>query len=222
MTDEERSHAGHPDPRPAPPSREGAESKGNAGAAREDASPPPGLAPSTPGGAADLFADWDDLEESLEVPRSTAPSPPSEGMPPWAAPPYPPGVFPGAPPGRPGANAHEAGPQGFVEPDLTGGPQEVLEAVVEALKTIYDPEIPVNIFDLGLIYGVHVDDEGMCTVKMTLTAPGCPAAVILPEEVRYRAGMVEGVRDAKVDIVWDPPWTPARMSESARLELGFF
>jgi FeS assembly SUF system protein len=93
--------------------------------------------------------------------------------------------------------------------------------VVEALRTIYDPEIPVNIYDMGLIYGVHVDEEGFVRVEMTLTAPGCPVAVSLPLEVQETVRAVRGVKDAIVDIVWDPPWTPERMSEEARLELGF-
>jgi FeS assembly SUF system protein len=93
--------------------------------------------------------------------------------------------------------------------------------VVETLRTIYDPEIPVSIYDMGLIYGVEVGDDGAVRIEMTLTAPGCPVAVSLPIEVRDKVQKVPGVSCALVEIVWDPPWTPERMSEEARLELGW-
>ena len=93
-------------------------------------------------------------------------------------------------------------------------------AVVDALKEIYDPEIPVNIYDLGLIYGVDVDEESDVTVTMTLTTPHCPVAETMPGEVELRAASVPGVRDAEVVLVWDPPWSPDKMSDEARLELG--
>jgi len=92
--------------------------------------------------------------------------------------------------------------------------------VTEALRTCYDPEIPVNILDLGLIYGVEIDDENRVEVRMTLTAPGCPVAGSLPAEVEQKIRRVAGVTAAHVSLVWDPPWDPGRMSESARLELG--
>jgi len=92
--------------------------------------------------------------------------------------------------------------------------------VIEALKTVFDPEIPVNIFEMGLIYDVIVDAAGQVGVKMTLTAPACPAAQSLPVEVRDKARSVEGVSDAKVEVVWDPPWTKDLMSDVAKLELG--
>ncbi|MEO9461869.1 MAG: SUF system Fe-S cluster assembly protein [Marinomonas sp.] len=102
-----------------------------------------------------------------------------------------------------------------------GGPGGALqEAVVDALKEIYDPEIPVNIYDLGLIYGVEVDDEADCVVTMTLTTPNCPVAETMPGEVELRAGSVPGIRDAEVNLVFDPPWTPEKMTDEARLELG--
>ena len=85
---------------------------------------------------------------------------------------------------------------------------------------MFDPEIPVNIFEMGLIYDVIVDAAGLVGVKMTLTAPNCPAAQSLPVEVRDKARQVEGVTDAKVEVVWDPPWTKDRMSDAAKLELG--
>jgi FeS assembly SUF system protein len=92
--------------------------------------------------------------------------------------------------------------------------------VAEALQTVYDPEIPVNIYELGLIYGVTVDPAGAVNVKMTLTAPNCPAAQTLPSEVEERVRAVAGVTAVKVDIVFDPPWCSDRMSEAAKLQLG--
>lgn len=97
---------------------------------------------------------------------------------------------------------------------------DLYEAVIAALKEIYDPEIPVNIYDLGLIYGVDVDDECDVTVTMTLTTPHCPVAETMPGEVELRAASVPGVRDAEVNLVWDPPWGPDKMTDEARLELG--
>ncbi|TCD06630.1 SUF system Fe-S cluster assembly protein [Erythrobacteraceae bacterium CFH 75059] len=94
------------------------------------------------------------------------------------------------------------------------------EQVVAALKEIYDPEIPVNIYDLGLIYGVDASDDGDVVVTMTLTTPHCPVAESMPAEVELRAASVPGVRDAQVKLVWDPPWGPDKMSDEARLELG--
>jgi len=98
---------------------------------------------------------------------------------------------------------------------------EMEEAVIEAIKRCYDPEIPVNIYELGLIYDVHVDDGGRARIRMTLTSPMCPVAESLPFEVQTRVRAVEGVSEAAVELVWDPPWDPTRMSEAARLELGF-
>ena len=103
-------------------------------------------------------------------------------------------------------------------PSEPGG--ELYEAVVEALKEIYDPEIPVNIYDLGLIYGVDVSDEADVKVTMTLTTPHCPVAETMPGEVELRAATVPGVRAAQVELVWDPPWGPDKMTDEARLELG--
>ena len=97
---------------------------------------------------------------------------------------------------------------------------DLYESVVEALKEIYDPEIPVNIYDLGLIYGVDVTSDGEAKVTMTLTTPHCPVAESMPGEVELRASSVPGVRDAEVNLVWDPPWGPNLMSDEARLELG--
>jgi FeS assembly SUF system protein len=94
------------------------------------------------------------------------------------------------------------------------------QRVVGALRGVYDPEIPVNIYDLGLIYLVHIDERGVVNVQMTLTAPACPVAGTLPGQVENVLRQVEGVRDASVELVWDPPWDQARMSEEARLTLG--
>ena len=102
----------------------------------------------------------------------------------------------------------------------TGAGGDLQQAVIDALKEIYDPEIPVNIYDLGLIYGVEVDDECDATITMTLTTPHCPVAETMPGEVELRAASVPGIRDAEVDLVWDPPWSPEKMSDEARLELG--
>jgi len=92
--------------------------------------------------------------------------------------------------------------------------------VIDAIRSCYDPEIPVNIYELGLIYDVHIDGDNKVNVRMTLTSPACPVAGTLPKEVEQRVKGVEGVEDAKVDIVWDPPWNPNMMSEEAKLELG--
>jgi FeS assembly SUF system protein len=99
-------------------------------------------------------------------------------------------------------------------------PAAVEAAIVDALKTVYDPEIPVNIYELGLIYDIEVDHEGRAEIHMTLTAPACPVAGALVEEVAEKAGRVQGVSTSHVELVWDPPWTPDRMSEAAKLELG--
>jgi FeS assembly SUF system protein len=106
------------------------------------------------------------------------------------------------------------------KPTTAIDPQAVEAAVIEALKTIYDPEIPVDIYALGLIYGVEVSEDGRAEVRMTLTAPACPVAGAIVEEVAEKAGQVEGVSTSHVELVWDPPWSPDRMSEAAKLELG--
>ena len=115
--------------------------------------------------------------------------------------------------------------EGFLkkEPDADsagGAGGKLQQDVVAALKEIYDPEIPVNIYDLGLIYGVEATDDGDVVVTMTLTTPHCPVAESMPGEVELRAASVPGVRDAEVNLVWDPPWGPEKMTDEARLELG--
>jgi FeS assembly SUF system protein len=101
-------------------------------------------------------------------------------------------------------------------------PADVENGVVEALKTIYDPEIPVNIYELGLIYDVDLKADGAVHVKMTLTSPACPVAGSLPGEVQKKIEGVPGVTAAEIELVWDPVWSPAMMSEAARLQLGMF
>jgi FeS assembly SUF system protein len=117
-----------------------------------------------------------------------------------------------------------------VAPSTTAGGSELtaeqIEAlrprIVDAIKTVYDPEIPVNIYELGLIYDLDIDPKGNVAIKMTLTAPGCPVAGTMPQMVRDAVAKVEGLNDIDVDLVWDPPWDKSRMSEAAQLELGMF
>jgi FeS assembly SUF system protein len=103
----------------------------------------------------------------------------------------------------------------------TVDPRPLEEKIVSVLRTVYDPEIPVNIYEVGLIYGIDVDGDGNVAIRMTLTSPMCPVAESLPIEVQERAERVPGVKSLRVEIVWDPPWDPSMMSEAARLELGF-
>jgi len=97
-----------------------------------------------------------------------------------------------------------------------------IDLIIERLKDVFDPEIPVNIYDLGLIYNVDVDDSNKANIIMTLTAPGCPVADILVEDVRQAALAVDSITEADVELTFDPPWDKSMMSEEARLELGFF
>jgi len=96
------------------------------------------------------------------------------------------------------------------------------EKIVDMIKTCYDPEIPVDIYALGLIYEINVADDGAVDIKMTLTSPACPAAGSLPPEVETKVGSIEGVNSVKVEVVWEPTWTPEKMTEAARLQLGMF
>lgn len=100
--------------------------------------------------------------------------------------------------------------------------EDLEKAVIDALKTVFDPEIPVNIYDLGLIYDVTIDDEQHVHIQMTLTSPGCPVAQTFPGTVEQTVNQVPDVEDCVVELVWDPPWTQDRMTEVARLELGMF
>lgn len=116
-------------------------------------------------------------------------------------------------PNEPNTAVNEAEPQGAV--------QEILrEQVLEELRSIYDPEIPVNIYELGLIYDLNVDTDGNVWIKMTLTSPACPVAGTLPVEVENNVAAIPGVREVDVEVVWDPPYTMEMMSEAARLQLG--
>lgn len=99
--------------------------------------------------------------------------------------------------------------------------QNILEEqVIQALKGVYDPEIPVNVYDLGLIYNVEVDQAGMARIRMTLTTPGCPVAQTFPGTIECAVKCVPGITDAAVELVWDPPWSPDLLSEAAKVELG--
>ena len=100
--------------------------------------------------------------------------------------------------------------------------EELLARVVAALKTVFDPEIPTNIYDLGLIYDIQIDDKQHVAIQMTLTSPGCPVAQTFPGTVEQAVNQLEGISDCTVELVWEPPWTQERMSEVARLELGIF
>ena len=118
------------------------------------------------------------------------------------------------PPAQPAETTHDP-----VEPD----PLKTLELkpkLIEALSTVYDPEIPVNIYELGLIYDIDVNADGLVGIRMTLTSPGCPAAQSLPVEVKAKAKAVSGVSDAWVDVVWEPTWEMSKMTDAAKLQLG--
>ena len=99
--------------------------------------------------------------------------------------------------------------------------ETIIEAqVLDALRTCFDPEIPVNIYELGLVYDVRVDSAGLVTITMTLTSPHCPAAQSMPAEIESKVKSVPGVTEVKIDLVWDPPWDPSKMSDAAKLQLG--
>lgn len=98
---------------------------------------------------------------------------------------------------------------------------ETEEAILKMLKTVFDPEIPVNVYDLGLIYGIELKDDDVCEITMTLTAPSCPAGDFIVEDIRQKVGSIEGIKDVNVNLVFEPEWTKDMMSEEAKLELGF-
>ncbi|MEZ4288450.1 MAG: DUF59 domain-containing protein [Polyangiales bacterium] len=102
----------------------------------------------------------------------------------------------------------------------SGNPSTTKNEIIEAIKTVYDPEIPVNVFDLGLIYNIEVSETGHAEVEMTLTAPACPVAGAIVQEIADKIAAVQGVTTSHVNLVWDPPWTQDRMTEEAKLELG--
>lgn len=107
-----------------------------------------------------------------------------------------------------------------VERERQAEVEQLGEKIIEALRTVHDPEIPVNIYDMGLIYKVDVEDDNRVLLDMTLTSPNCPVAETLPGEVEHKVAAVDGVSGCEVKIVWDPPWNPSMMSEDAQLELG--
>ena len=119
----------------------------------------------------------------------------------------------------PDPSAPEASPASAAAPAPAG--ETVHDRVVQMMQTIFDPEIPINIYEMGLIYDLDVNTDGDVVISMTLTSPTCPVAESLPPEVEAKVGSVEGVRTVKVDLTWEPPWTPERMSEAAKLELGY-
>lgn len=116
--------------------------------------------------------------------------------------------------------AHES--SGAALGPAIAGPEAMTEAVVSALRRVYDPEIPINIYDLGLVYRIDVDAEGDVAIEMTLTSPACPVAGMMPLMVRNAVGDVDGVGLIAVTMVWDPPWSQDHLSDAARLELGMF
>lgn len=131
----------------------------------------------------------------------------------------PPAASAPAPVAAPSADAAPAADAPAPEPG-DASPAALRERIIDELRTIFDPEIPVNIYELGLIYEVAVDDDGLAKIQMTLTTPMCPAAEELPPEVETKARGVAGVQKVELDLVWDPPWNPDMMTEAARLELG--
>ena len=117
---------------------------------------------------------------------------------------------------------HTNDPEAGTEGDVSASPADTLrEDVIAAIRECYDPEIPVNIYDLGLIYEVNVSASSKVELVMTLTSPHCPVAEILPAQVKSRVELVEGVDEVDLELTWEPPWTPEQMSEAAKLELGF-
>lgn len=122
----------------------------------------------------------------------------------------------------PAVEAQETGTHGAWTPDGETPPRISEDAVIGAIALVYDPEIPVNIYELGLIYAVEIGEDGLVKVEMTLTAPSCPSAQELPAQVEEMVRTVPGVTDVKVEVVWDPPWDPSRMTEDARLALNMY
>lgn len=120
------------------------------------------------------------------------------------------------------ANIPETNPGNPAEKVIPETPARIEQQVIDVLRTCFDPEIPVNIYELGLIYGVTVEPSGHVGIRMTLTSPHCPVAASLPMEVEDKVRALPSVKTAKVDITWEPPWDPSRMSEAARLQLGLF
>ena len=157
----------------------------------------------------------------------SAPPPQASPLPPLPVPDGPPAssMFDTSALTGPGTAEPAAASSSTSAPPIEPDPVRTLELkpqIVEQLSTVFDPEIPVNIYELGLIYDIAVDKQGLAVIQMTLTAPGCPAAVTLPAEVQGKVNGIEGVSAARVDLVWEPPWDKDRMSDAAKLQLGIF
>jgi FeS assembly SUF system protein len=127
-----------------------------------------------------------------------------------------------APASVPESPVETPAPAEGVKPERTFTPEEIEQAVIEVLRTVYDPEIPVNIYEMGLVYDVDVDADRRVMIQMTLTSPACPVAGSLVPEIEMKTRCVPGVTESKVILVWDPPWGPEMMSEAAKLQLGIF
>ncbi len=178
------------------------------------ASPMPSPGPSQSSAAPPAAPEGPSSSSIFDTSALTGPGP---GEPAGQAPAGP-ASAPGTPPGT-----SPSGTSPPAAPPIEGDPVKTLELkplIVEQISTVFDPEIPVNIYELGLIYDVAVDSKGLAVIQMTLTAPGCPAAVTLPAEVQGKVKSIEGVSDARVDLVWEPPWDKDRMSDAAKLQLG--
>lgn len=117
---------------------------------------------------------------------------------------------------------HAEPPPEAVQPAVEASAGDIEQGVIEVLRTVYDPEIPVNVYELGLVYDINVDAAGKVEIRMTLTSPGCPVAGSLVPEIENKARTVPGVTDATVRLVWDPPWDPSMMTDAAKLQLGMF
>ena len=149
-------------------------------------------------------------DETPEEPQEASVSPVDTGVPKETA----------DPEEKKPTDVESSSPQADAEPAEPIDKEDVKNRIVEALKTIYDPEIPVNVYDIGLIYKIEPQDDGIVKLTMTLTTPNCPAAGILPGEIESKARSVDGVRDVDFELTFDPPWNPDMMSEGAKLELG--
>jgi len=157
----------------------------------------------------------------MAEPQDIAPSEPSPSISPSAS------TSPSAPAPAPVDGADPAATQyPVVGPRASAATPEgrdaIEEGIVETLKTVFDPEIPVNIYEMGLIYDIAIEPTGEVAIAMTLTSPGCPVAGSLPGEVQTKIERVPGVTAARIDLVWEPAWNPSMMSEAARLQLGMF